>query len=299
MVDFNTRIFSEDDGKIIGAEITVISTSGDNLGSISVANAETLAEMQAQLALIDETYFTEERLEEILANISENTAINATRLNGFISSDFAKVSQLSNFAPVNHNHNLNQINGLYDYQIYASSYNVNIDSTVNIIVKVTNKATGNPVVGVTVPVLKNNESWQSGTTGVNGTFSLSYTADTWGLTTFSANAANIQVNVTGWRTFINHTNYLGKYNDEYVYLRVSIPETTVPTSYLEFNLDVLPDSNPDLRPAGAMALPSASNPRNFVRISPNSRRVSRATIAGQQLSNQALYATFLYKRGDR
>ena len=299
MVDFNTRIFSEDDGKIIGAEITVISTSGDNLGSISVANAETLAEMQAQLALIDETYFTEERLEEILANISENTAINATRLNGFISSDFAKVSQLSNFAPVNHNHNLNQINGLYDYQIYASSYNVNIDSTVNIIVKVTNKATGNPVVGVTVPVLKNNESWQSGTTGVNGTFSLSYTADTWGLTTFSANAANIQVNVTGWRTFINHTNYLVKYNDEYVYLRVSIPETTVPTSYLEFNLDVLPDSNPDLRPAGTMALPSGSNSRNFIRISSNSRRVSRATIAGQQLSNQTLYATFLYKRGDR
>ena len=199
MVDFNTRIFSEDDGKIIGAEITVISTSGDNLGSISVANAETLAEMQAQLALIDETYFTEERLEEILANISENTAINATRLNGFISSDFAKVSQLSNFAPVNHNHNLNQINGLYDYQIYASSYNVNIDSTVNIIVKVTNKATGNPVVGVTVPVLKNNESWQSGTTGVNGTFQLTYTADTWGLTTFSANTVNTQINVKGYK----------------------------------------------------------------------------------------------------
>ena len=158
MVDFNTRIFTEDDGKIIGAEITVLSTSGDNLGSISVANAETLAEMQAQLAVIDETYFTEERLEEILANISENTSINATKLNGFLSSDFAKVSQLSNYAPVSHNHNINQINGLYDYQIYASNYNVNIDSTVNIIVKVTNRATGNPVVGVTVPVLKNNET---------------------------------------------------------------------------------------------------------------------------------------------
>lgn len=200
MVDFNTRIFTEDDGKIIGAEITVLSTSGDNLGSISVANAETLAEMQAQLAVIDETYFTEERLEEILANISENTSINATKLNGFLSSDFAKVSQLSNYAPVSHNHNINQINGLYDYQIYASNYNVNIDSTVNIIVKVTNRATGNPVVGVTVPVLKNNETWQSGTTGVNGTFSLSYTADTWGLTTFSAKTQDsIQILIKGYK----------------------------------------------------------------------------------------------------
>lgn len=206
MVDFNTRIFTEDDGKIIGAEITVLSTSGDNLGSISVANAETLAEMQAQLAVIDETYFTEERLEEILANISENTSINATKLNGFLSSDFAKVSQLSNYAPVSHNHNINQINGLYDYQIYASNYNVNIDSTVNIIVKVTNRATGNPVVGVTVPVLKNNETWQSGTTGVNGTFSLTYTADTWGLVMFSTKTHNLSINVTGWKRVVNQAD---------------------------------------------------------------------------------------------
>lgn len=199
MVDFNTRIFTEDDGKIIGAEITVLSTSGNNLGSISVANAETLAEMQAQLAVIDETYFTEERLAAILSNINESQEINATKLSGFLSSDFAKVSQLSNYAPLSHNHSVSNITDLYDYQITASSYNVNIDSTVNIIVKVTNRATGNPVIGVTVPVLKNNETWQSGTTGVNGTFSLSYTADTWGLTTFSANTKTIQILVTGFK----------------------------------------------------------------------------------------------------
>ena len=236
MVDFNTRIFTEDDGKIIGAEITVLSTSGDNLGSISVANAETLAEMQAQLAVIDETYFTEERLEEILANISENTSINATKLNGFLSSDFAKVSQLSNYAPVSHNHNINQINGLYDYQIYASNYNVNIDSTVNIIVKVTNRATGNPVVGVTVPVLKNNETWQSGTTGVNGTFSLSYTADTWGLTTFSAKNHNCQIFVDGWKQVsnirINANHRLAEYHSEYLKSTASeIALATIPSGY--------------------------------------------------------------------
>ena len=34
MVDFNTRIFSEDDGKIIGAEITVYSDSGNKIGTL-------------------------------------------------------------------------------------------------------------------------------------------------------------------------------------------------------------------------------------------------------------------------
>ena len=199
MVDFNVRTYSEEDGRIIGAEVTVISTSGDNLGSISVANAETLAEMQAQLAVIDETYFTEERLAEILENINESQEINATKLSGFVSSDFAKVSQLSAYAPASHTHPVSQITNLYDYQITASSYNVNIDSSVNITVKVTNRATGRPVTGVTVPVLKNNSTWKSGTTGVNGTFQLTYTADTWGLTTFSANTVNTQINVKGYK----------------------------------------------------------------------------------------------------
>lgn len=199
MVDFNTRVFTEDDGKIIGAEVTVYSDSGDKLGVIDIADATTLAEMQQQLAQIDETYFTEERLEAILTNTSENTVINATKLSGFLSSDFAKVSQLSAYALTSHSHSKSDITDLYDYQIYASAYNVTIDGTVTITVKVTNRATGNPVVGVTVPVLKNNSSWQSGTTGVNGTFSLSYTADTWGITTFSAKTQNVQINVRGWK----------------------------------------------------------------------------------------------------
>lgn len=207
MVDFQARVFNEDDGKIIGAEITVYSDSGDKLGTIDIADAETLEEMQEQLASIDETYFTEERLQEILENISENTTINATKLNGFLSSDFAKVSQLSSYAPVSHTHSKSQITDLYDYQISASSYNVNIDSNVNIIVKVTNRATGQPVVGVTVPVLKNNSTWQSGITGVNGTFSLSYTADTWGLTTFSANTSIIQIMVAGFKLVQSNITY--------------------------------------------------------------------------------------------
>lgn len=224
MVDFNTRIFSEDDGKIIGAEITVYSDSGNKIGNISVADAETLEEMQAQLAVIDETYFTEARLQAILANTNENTPINATTLSGFLSSDFAKVSQLSNYAPLSHDHSVSQITGLYDYQITASSYNVDIDSDVTITVKVTNRATGQPVVGVNVPVLKDNETWKSGTTGVNGTFSLSYTCDSWGLITFSANTHNpISISVKGYKLVETHRSGLFNIyaNEELIELRIT------------------------------------------------------------------------------
>ena len=295
MVDFNTRIFTEDDGKIIGAEITVLSTSGDNLGSISVANAETLAEMQAQLAVIDETYFTEERLEEILANISENTSINATKLNGFLSSDFAKVSQLSNYAPVSHNHNINQINGLYDYQIYASNYNVNIDSTVNIIVKVTNRATGNPVVGVTVPVLKNNETWQSGTTGVNGTFSLTYTADTWGLVMFSTNTTNTQINVGGWRVVQDDGIYYLKYNDKLVYASINYATSVNwSTTLSHLGAEWLQDRthNIDLRPPMPISVSPSAN-KNIM-IANNDYRVGWFTNSGT--ATGGLYAHFIYGR---
>ena len=86
----------------------------------------------------------------------------------------------------------------YQYQITASNYNLTIDSEVDITVQVIDYA-GDPVVGETVEVLKNNTSWQSGTTDSNGSFTLAYTCSEWGLVTFSANNASIQVNVTGWR----------------------------------------------------------------------------------------------------
>jgi len=247
MVDFNTRIFSEDDGKIIGAEITVYSDSGNKIGNISVADAETLEEMQAQLAVIDETYFTEARLQAILANTNENTPINATTLSGFLSSDFAKVSQLSNYAPLSHNHTKNQITDLYNYQITANKYNVDIDTDVTITVKVTNQL-GNPVVGVTVPVLKDNQTWRSGTTGVNGTFSLTYTADTWGLVMFSASSSNCQVDIQGWR-ILNTGGFVFRVNGHQAQLRfvISDEDTPVKTVFEAFGGYTIPVG---YRPAG-------------------------------------------------
>ena len=95
MVTFKTKVSTIDENQIIGAEVIVYSDQGDRLGSISVADAETLQSMQEALNTIDEDYFTEERLLTILENDEEDTPINATELSGFVSSDFVKTNDLS------------------------------------------------------------------------------------------------------------------------------------------------------------------------------------------------------------
>lgn len=198
MVDFKTRIFNEDDGQIIGAEVLVYSDNGNKIGTIDIADATTLNELKQQLQLIDETYFTEERLKSILANQYEDTSINATKLNGFVSSEFAKVSQLNNYALSNHTHVKANITNLYDYGITATNYNPNIDTDINIIVTVRDSR-GNLAIGQPVEILKNNESWKIGTTNSLGQFVATYNCSEWGLVTFSANTKSCQVHVSGWR----------------------------------------------------------------------------------------------------
>ena len=295
MVDFDTRIFSEQGGQVIGCEVTVYSDQGDKIGNIVVTDAASITELQQRLAVIDETYFTEERLQTILTNSQETTNINATSLNGFVSSDFAKVNQLSNYAPVSHNHSVRQITGLYDYQITASKYNVDIDTDVTITVKVTNRATGQPMVGVNVPVLKNNQSWKSGTTGVNGTFSLTYTADTWGLVMFSTNTINTQINVGGWRVAIDDGIYYLKYNDKLVFARISYERSVNwSTTVAHLGAEWLQDRNRgiDLRPPMPVSVTTA--PNRTIILTNVDYRVGWFTNTGT--ATGGLYAHFIYGR---
>ena len=206
MVDFKTRIFTESDNDIIGAEVIVFSDQGTRIGSIEIANAEDLNALREELEVIDETYFDETRLNAVLANSQESTTINATSISGYSSSDLAKVSQLSDYALTNHTHVKTSITDLYNYSISCSNYNPTIDTDISVTVKVTNQA-GNPVVGHTVSILKNNSSWKSGTTGSNGEFTTTYTCSEWGLTTFSANNMYNQIKVTGFKKVLNNTTY--------------------------------------------------------------------------------------------
>jgi len=205
MVDFKTRIFTESDNDIIGAEVIVFSDQGTRIGSIEIANAEDLNALREELEVIDETYFDETRLNAVLANSQESTTINATSISGYSSSDLAKVSQLSGYALTNHTHVKTSITDLYNYSISCSNYNPTIDTDISVTVKVTNQA-GNPVVGHTVSILKNNSSWKSGTTGSNGEFTTTYTCSEWGLITFSANNHNsTQILVEGFRQIFSNT----------------------------------------------------------------------------------------------
>ena len=49
MVNFDTRIFSEQQGQVIGAEVTVYSDSGDRLGNIVITDAESIEELYSRL----------------------------------------------------------------------------------------------------------------------------------------------------------------------------------------------------------------------------------------------------------
>ena len=247
MVDFKTRIFTESDNDIIGAEVIVFSDQGTRIGSIEIANAEDLNALREELEVIDETYFDETRLNTVLANSQESTTINATAISGYSSSDLAKVSQLSDYALASHTHVKTNITDLYNYSISCSNYNPTIDTDISVTVKVTNQA-GNPVTGHTVNILKNNSSWRSGTTGSNGEFTTTYTCSEWGLTTFSANTTSAQIRVKGWKQYHYDSATNGwyiriLYNETHTKVIINDPAsvsfTTTETNYIT---DVLTDS---------------------------------------------------------
>lgn len=105
MVTFKCNIYNEEDetGKIIGAEVIVYNSSNDNIATIEIVDAETLAELEAKLDALDSTYLTYDEVMDILANSSETNIINATLLNGFASDDFAKKNHThSEYAPSAH-----------------------------------------------------------------------------------------------------------------------------------------------------------------------------------------------------
>ena len=185
----------------------------------------------------------------------------------------------------------------HNIDINCSNYNPDIDTTITVTITVTDQ-NDDPVEDYTVPLKIDGTSITGVTTNSSGVATYNYPCTAWGVHKISVKSVSAYVKVGGWRTFIDTNIYNGKYNDEYVHLKISTTGITFTSSWTEFNVDVLPDSTPDLRPSGTITLPTGGNPRNFVRISSNSRRVARATIAGQTLSDQTMYVEYLYKRKD-
>lgn len=287
MVDFKTRIYTESEDDIIGAEVLVYSDNGDRIGSIEIVNAEDLNDLREQLSVIDETYFTESRLNAILANAQETTNINATELSGFASSDFAKVTQLSNYALSNHTHVKTNISDLYNYSISCSDYNPTIDSEISVTVKVTNQA-GNPVSGQSVSIAKNNVSWKNGVTGSNGEFTTTYTCSEWGLVTFSANNKNIQVRVTGWRTVATNQYYLLAENNGHVRLKIHInTNINFSTNWTLIYDNFIPLDYAPVYPVASIVY-SSSTATNSLAIGVRETNDSKVEIMGKSLTGSSV-----------
>ena len=90
MVEFKTKIYYENtDGNenpnIIGAEVTVYSAAGDDIGSIQVTSKKDFDELVEKLENLDETYLLKTSLESEVKKLN----INAATLGGKSSTDFA------------------------------------------------------------------------------------------------------------------------------------------------------------------------------------------------------------------
>ncbi len=100
MVEFKSKIYYEEDNQIIGAEITVYSEKGDNIGSIKVTNEEDYNNLVSRIENLSEDFVHVNDLQSKIANLD----INAKTLNGYSSADFAQHdhTHTNTYAPNSH-----------------------------------------------------------------------------------------------------------------------------------------------------------------------------------------------------
>ena len=222
MTSFETEIYNRETDNVIGARVIVSADNGQTIDSIQVTNKTQFDELKGRLDTLNEDYtqFDEDSdlagltIDEILTNTDEVAKINATTLNGFKSDSFSKSG---------HTHLKKSITDLYNYDITASNYNMNLGSSSNsdkqstISVKVTNM-NNSPVSNHQVILYKNGVLWKTGNTNINGVFSSVYTAETEGIVTFQVNNQKVQCNVkydTGWVDITDYdTPIFGPYSDD-------------------------------------------------------------------------------------
>lgn len=197
------------------------------------------------------------------------------------------------------------ISEFYQTKIEASSYNVNIDSNNTVITVSLIDFNGAPVTGKSVTLTvdrgyfnKNGSTAISGTTtksitattNSNGKITATYTASEWGLATFSANNANIQVKVKGWKS-LSTGQYNCKYNEDTVYLSIHIPNTPFPTIYESWGGFTLPSN---LRPSTKIVSSNYVYPQHlFIAVEPEDGKIYRVSTKGSQVTTD-VYVTFVW-----
>ena len=205
MTSFETEVYNREGENVIGARVIVSADNGQTIDEIQVTNKTQFDELKGKLDTLNEDYvqfannspLAGKTLDNILNNSGSSSNINAKTLGGITSAGYSKTG---------HKHPKADITDLYNYDITASNYNMNLGSSANadkqstISVKVTNMSNG-PVSNHQIIMYKNGTLWKTGYTNANGLYSVSYSAETEGLVTFQVNNQKIQCNVkydTGW-----------------------------------------------------------------------------------------------------
>ena len=205
MTSFETEVYNREGENVIGARVIVSADNGQTIDEIQVTNKTQFDELKGKLDTLNEDYVQFEdnsplagkTLDNILNNSGSSSNINAKTLGGITSAGYSKTG---------HKHPKADITDLYNYDITASNYNMNLGSSANadkqstISVKVTNMS-NSPVSNHQIIMYKNGTLWKTGYTNANGLYSVSYSAETEGVVTFQVNNQKIQCNVkydTGW-----------------------------------------------------------------------------------------------------
>lgn len=107
---------------------------------------------------------------------------------------------------------------------------------------------------------------------------------------FSANNANIQVKVKGWKS-LSTGQYNCKYNEDTVYLSIQISNTPFPTAYESWGGFTLPSN---LRPSTKIVSSNYVYPQHlFIAVEPNDGKIYRVSTKGSQVTTD-VYVTFVW-----
>lgn len=122
MVDFKTKVYYEENNKIIGAEVIVYSGEGDRIGNIQITSKKDFDDLINRIDSFDEIFIAKNDLQ----NLVDKLIIDAATLDGYSSSDFASRDHSHNreYAKTNHADSEN-IYGLASSSLFGHVKTVN------------------------------------------------------------------------------------------------------------------------------------------------------------------------------
>ena len=139
------------------------------------------------------------------------------------------------------------VTNIVKYELSASNYNPTIDSSVTITVKAVNQlgnSMSNHTFDMALPYTPGTQQdYVTLTTNSSGVATYSYTCSDWGVCGFSVGPYTCFINVTGWKTYTDSTNYVVKYNDKLVYFKFSYTGSagSLTTDWWELGANVFQD----------------------------------------------------------